>query len=131
MAEHVRRLLQVAHDRGETHLEDVVFTTDALLAAFSPPLLAYQRRELGFTVGRVIRGVTTLFITNLEHAVPTPAPQDELEQNNQRHSRRITLAERFERSVTTATHPTPAHAHTFSQEDLAYFEKLRQSGKHS
>lgn len=65
MVERVGGLLREAQVRGETKLTDVVFATDALLAAFSPPLLAYQRRELGFSVERVVGGVTELFITHL------------------------------------------------------------------
>lgn len=61
----VGKLLREAQAKGETNLGDVVFATDALLAAFSPPLLAYQRRELGFSLERVISGVTELFVTNL------------------------------------------------------------------
>lgn len=65
MVEQVRKLLSEAQTNGETRLEDISFATDALLAAFSPPLLAYQRRELGFSLERVISGVTELFVTNL------------------------------------------------------------------
>ena len=65
MVEQVSGLLREAQANGETNLEDVVFATDALIAAFAPPLLAYQRRELGFSLERVISGVTELFITNL------------------------------------------------------------------
>lgn len=61
----VGSLLREAKARGETRLEDIVFATDALLASFSPPLLAYQRRELGFSIERVISGVTELFIGHL------------------------------------------------------------------
>lgn len=65
MVERVRALLSEAQGGGETDLCDVAFATDALLAAFSPPLLAYQRQELGFSLERVIGGVTELFVTNL------------------------------------------------------------------
>ncbi len=65
MLERVGQLLREAQVRGETDLTDIAFATDALLAAFSPPLLAYQRRELGFSVERVVGGVTELFITHL------------------------------------------------------------------
>ncbi len=71
MVERVRKLFREARANGETSLGDVVFATDALLAAFSPPLLAYQRRELGFSLERVISGVTELFVTNLGTAEKT------------------------------------------------------------
>lgn len=78
MVEWVGALLREANAKGETHLSDVVFATDALLASFSPPLLAYQRRELGFSIERVVSGVTELFIGHLAVSRASPVAKREL-----------------------------------------------------
>ncbi len=67
----VTRLLTEAKTKGEADIADAAFTTDAILASFSPPLLAYQRHELGYSLERVIAGVTHVFIDGLRQRVPS------------------------------------------------------------
>jgi len=67
----VTRLLTEAKASGEADVGDVAFTTDAILASFSPPLLAYQRQELGYSLERIISGVTHVFIDALRRRAPT------------------------------------------------------------
>lgn len=66
----VTRLLNEAQRNGEADIADIAFTTDAILASFSPPLLAYQRHELGYSLERIIAGVTHVFIEGLRRAAP-------------------------------------------------------------
>ncbi|CAA9551940.1 MAG: Transcriptional regulator, AcrR family [uncultured Truepera sp.] len=63
--ERVVGLLEEAQVNGEAQLEDVAFTADAVLASFAAPLLAYQRRELGYSLARVIAGVIDVFVGGL------------------------------------------------------------------
>ena len=67
----VTQLLTEAQASGEADIADIAFTTDAILASFSPPLLAYQRQELGYSLERVIAGVTDVFIDGLRRRAPT------------------------------------------------------------
>ncbi len=69
--ERVTRLLTEAQASGEADIADIAFATDAILASFSPPLLAYQRHELGYSQERVIDGVTHVFINGLRRRTPT------------------------------------------------------------
>jgi len=69
--ERVTRLLTEAQMGGEADIADIAFATDAILASFSPPLLAYQRHELGYSLERVIAGVTHVFIDGLRRRAPT------------------------------------------------------------
>lgn len=64
--EHVVRLLEEARAGGEAEVADVAFTADAMLASFAPPLLAYQRREQGYSLERVIAGISHVFIGGLK-----------------------------------------------------------------
>lgn len=66
--ERVVRLLEEAQANGEAQLEDVAFTADAVLASFAAPLLAYQRRELGYSLRRIIAGVTDVFVGGLRRS---------------------------------------------------------------
>lgn len=68
--EQVTRLLAEAQVNGEADISDVAFTADAILASFAPPLLAYQRQELGYSLERVITGVTRVFISGLRRSAP-------------------------------------------------------------
>jgi AcrR family transcriptional regulator len=70
--ERVSELLSEAQTHGEAEIRDVAFVADAILASFAAPLLAYQRRELGYSVERVIAGVTDLFVAGLKRSVPSP-----------------------------------------------------------
>lgn len=63
-------MLSEAQAHGEAEIRHVAFVADAILASFATPLLAYQRRELGYSVERVSAGVTDLFITGLKRGVP-------------------------------------------------------------
>lgn len=68
--EQITRLLNEARANGEADIADIAFTADAILASFSPPLLAYQRQALGYSLERVIAGVTHVFIDGLRRAAP-------------------------------------------------------------
>jgi AcrR family transcriptional regulator len=68
----ITRLLNEAQRNGEADIADIAFTTEVILASFAPPLLAYQRLELGYSLERVISGVTHVFI----HALKRGAPMD-------------------------------------------------------
>jgi hypothetical protein len=74
----VIRLLIEAQANGEAEVADIAFTADAILASFAPPLLAYQRHELGYSLERVIVGVTHVFIDGLRRSAPMggAAPQN-------------------------------------------------------
>ena len=67
----ITRLLNEARRNGEADVADIAFTTEAILASFAPPLLAYQRHELGYSLERVIAGVTHVFIDGLRRRAPT------------------------------------------------------------
>jgi hypothetical protein len=41
---------------------DADFTAHALLAATAPPLFAYQRRDLGYSIERIAVGLRRLFL---------------------------------------------------------------------
>lgn len=69
--ERITELLSEAQARGEAVIADVAFSADAILASFAPPLLAYQRHELGYSLERVIAGVTHVFIDGLRQRAPT------------------------------------------------------------
>ena len=126
MVEHVGRLLRASQVAGETDLSDVVYTTDVLLAAFSPPLLAYQRRVLGFTLERVIGGVTELFITNLRGIRTEAVAQLRGRRLGNRSEEACATQETDVTGVAKELSAPPARACEFSTEDLAYFERLRK-----
>lgn len=67
----VARLLDEARASGEAEVADIAFATDAILASFAPPLLAYQRQELGYSLERIIAGVTHVFIDGLRRSAPS------------------------------------------------------------
>jgi AcrR family transcriptional regulator len=67
----VTRLLTEARTNGEADITDVAFAADAILASFAPPLLAYQRQELGYSLDRIIAGVNRVFIDGLRRPAPT------------------------------------------------------------
>lgn len=73
--ERVTELLNEAQAHGEADIHDVAFATDAILASFSAPLLAYQRRALGYSLGRVIAGVTEVFIRGLQRSARSGSPK--------------------------------------------------------
>lgn len=64
------KLLKEAQANGEADIAYIAFTADAILASFAPPLLAYQRQVLGYTLERIIAGVTHVFIDGLRRAAP-------------------------------------------------------------
>jgi len=66
--EWVVHLLQEAQTNGEADIADVAFAADAVLASFAPPLLAYQRQELSYSLERVIAGVKEVFIHGLRRS---------------------------------------------------------------
>ncbi len=66
----VMKLLTDAQVNGEAQDTDIPFATDAILASFAPPLLAYQRHELGYPLERVVAGVTHVFINGLRRSAP-------------------------------------------------------------
>lgn len=78
MLERVVALLQEAQTQGETQVGDVMFTADAMLASFAPPLLAYQRQQLGFSLERVIGGVAQVFIGGLRRGPDRAAHAEQL-----------------------------------------------------
>lgn len=65
---HVGTLLQQAVAAGECGDLDVAFTTDAILAAFSPTLYRHQRRELGYTPERIVQGLRRLYVAGLRQS---------------------------------------------------------------
>ena len=67
--ERVVRLLEEARASGEAEVADVAFAANAMLASFAPPLLAYQRRELGYSLERIITGISHVFIDGLKRDV--------------------------------------------------------------
>lgn len=67
-------LLGEAIAQSEAPSLDTAFTADAILAAMSPALLSYQRRECGYSVERVIAGIRRLFVDGLR-AQPASAAQ--------------------------------------------------------
>lgn len=72
MVEQVKALLSEAKAKGETNVEDVAFAADAILASFSPPLLAYQRNDLGYSLARITAGITHVFIAGIRTQSVTP-----------------------------------------------------------
>lgn len=65
LREQIIGLLASAIADGELAPLDVEFTSDAILAAMTPPLYSYQRYELGFGSERIITAMRRLYIEGL------------------------------------------------------------------
>jgi AcrR family transcriptional regulator len=62
----ISQLLTTALVRGETIDLDVPFTADAILAAMTPSLYAFQRQSRSFSRERIMLGIRRLFIDGLQ-----------------------------------------------------------------
>lgn len=70
--ERITRVIQTAVDRGEVEGIDAELTADTILAAISPHLFAFQRRQRGFSTERIARGIRSLFVDGLRRSHPGP-----------------------------------------------------------
>ena len=60
------RLLTEAVERGELAALDILYTADAMLAAFQPALYRFQRQERGFSSERILQGLCHIYIDGVK-----------------------------------------------------------------
>jgi AcrR family transcriptional regulator len=68
--ERITRVIEAAVAQGEVEGIDAAFAADAILAAVSPPLFAFQRRHRSFSTERITEGVRRLFVYGLRSDRP-------------------------------------------------------------